>query len=382
MTISKAILEARNLEVIRGGSLLVHVPSLTIGEGETLSLIGPNGAGKTTLLQALSYLMRPSAGDILFRGEKVGGSYAILEYRRKLAMVFQEPLLFDTTVFENVASGLKIRGLGAGTITKVVTEQLNHFGIGHLGDRSARTLSGGEAQRTSLARAFATKPEVLFLDEPFASLDPPTREAIIADLGKVIAKTKTTTVIATHDRNEALRLSDRIAMMDSGKIVQIGRPSDVMNRPVDELVAAFVGIETILHGRVREKQRGSIIIDINGKEIEAVGDVDAGADVVLCIRPENVTLSLFSTVTATSARNVFPGRIDRITPLGLVVKVDISCGFLLVSYVTANAVEDLNLREGEEVTAQFKATAIHVITKKATDGASARLPSEVTDISK
>ncbi|MBP1721141.1 MAG: tungstate/molybdate transport system ATP-binding protein, partial [Deltaproteobacteria bacterium] len=159
MTIESAILEARNLRVIRGGSLLVNVPSLKIREGETLSLIGPNGAGKTTLLQALSYLMRPSAGEILFRGEKVGDSYAILAYRRKLAMVFQEPLLFDTTVFENVASGLKIRGLESGMIRQVVTEQLNRFGIGHLGDRSARTLSGGEAQRTSLARAFAIKPE-------------------------------------------------------------------------------------------------------------------------------------------------------------------------------------------------------------------------------
>jgi tungstate transport system ATP-binding protein len=364
VTIANVILEAINLKVIRGGSLLVHVASLKIREGETLSLIGPNGAGKTTLLQALSYLMRLSAGDILFRGEKVGAVYATLESRRKLAMVFQEPLLFDTTVFENVASGLKIRGLGAGMTRQIVTEQLNRFGIGHLGDRSARTLSGGEAQRTSLARAFAIKPEILFLDEPFASLDPPTREAIITDLARAIAETGTTTVIATHDRNEALRLSDRIAMMDGGKIVQIGSPSDVMNRPVDELVAAFVGVETILHGRVREKRKGSIIVDVNGNEIVVAGDVEAGTNVTLCIRPENVTLSLSPPVMATSARNVFPGSISRITPLGLIVKVEIACGFPLVAYVTSNAAEDLGLREGQEVTAQFKATAIHVINKK------------------
>jgi len=366
VTIENVILEARNLKVIRGGSLLVDVPSLQIREGETLSLIGPNGAGKTTLLQALSYLMRPSAGDILFRGEKVSAGYATLDYRRKLAMVFQEPLLFDTTVSENVASGLKIRGLGSGMIKQVVTKQLNRFGIGHLWDRSARTLSGGEAQRTSLARAFAIKPEILFLDEPFASLDPPTREAIIVDLGKAIAETGTTTAIATHDRNEALRLSDRIAMMDEGKIVQIGSPSDVMNRPVSEGVAAFVGIETILQGRVRERKRGSVIVDVNGKEIEAVGDFEAGANVALCIRPENVTLSLPPAASATSARNVFRGRINRITPLGLVVKIEMACGFPLVAYVTENAVEDLGLREGKDVTAQFKATAIHIIRKGST----------------
>jgi tungstate transport system ATP-binding protein len=359
----KTILEAINLKVIRGGSLLVDVTGLAILEGETLALIGPNGAGKTTLLQALSFLMKPSEGEILFRGQTVGTNHRALEYRRRLAMVFQEPLLFDTTVFDNVASGLKIRRLGAEVIKKVVAEQLHRFGIGHLADRSARTLSGGEAQRTSLARAFATKPEILFLDEPLVSLDPPTREAIITDLGKAIAETKTTTVIATHERNEALRLSDRIAMIDGGRIIQIGRPFDVMNRPVDERVAAFVGVETILQGRVIKKQRGSFVVDIEGREIEAVGDLDAGTDVILCIRPENVTLASLPGGASTSARNVFSGRINRITPLGLVMKVELYCGFPLVSYVTANAAENLNLCEDEEVTAAFKATAIHVINK-------------------
>lgn len=363
MKVVNAILEVRHLKVIRGKSLLVHVPSLTIKEGETLSLIGPNGAGKTTLLQTLSYLMKPSSGDILYRGQKVGAGYATLDYRRKLAMVFQEPLLFDTTVFENVASGLKIRGMGKKMIKQTVADQLDRFGIGHLWDRSVRTLSGGEAQRTSLARAFATKPEILFLDEPFASLDPPTREAIITDLGKVIAETKTTTVMATHDRNEALRLSDRMAMMDGGRIIQEGSPSDVMDQPVDERVAAFVGVETILQGRVRERQRGSIIVDVNGVEIEAVGDCESGTEVILCIRPENVTLTSETGTPSTSARNVFPGRIGRITPLGLVLKVEISCGFPLVAYVTANAAEALSLDVNKEVTAQFKATAIHVIRK-------------------
>ncbi len=244
----KKILEARNLKVIRGGSLLVDVPGMAIFEGETLSLIGPNGAGKTTLLQALSYLMKPSAGEILFRGQAVGAEQRILEYRRRLAMVFQEPLLFDTTVFGNVVSGLKIRGIGGAEARRMVEAQLERFGIAHLSDRSAKTLSGGEAQRASLARAFAISPEILFLDEPFAALDPPTREAIVTDLEKVLAETKITTVMATHDRNEALRLSDRIAIMEGGRIAQIDRPAVIMNRPVDEFVASFVGTETILEG--------------------------------------------------------------------------------------------------------------------------------------
>jgi tungstate transport system ATP-binding protein len=359
----KTILEAKNLKVIRGGSLLVDVPGMEIFEGETLSLIGPNGAGKTTFLQALSYLMKPSAGEILFRGQTVGAEQRILEYRRRLAMVFQEPLLFDTTVFGNVISGLKIRGTGGAEARRIVESQLGRFGIAHLRDRSARTLSGGEAQRTSLARAFAISPEILFLDEPFAALDPPTREAIVTDLERVLAETKTTTIMATHDRNEALRLSDRIAVMEGGKIAQIDRPVVVLNQPVDEVVASFVGTETILEGEVRDVNEAALMVRVNGSEIEVVGKGKPGERVVLCIRPENVTLSIPDGNVKTSARNVFRGRIGRIVPLGLFHRVEVACGFSLVAYVTTHALEDLALREGTEVTASVKATAIHVIRK-------------------
>ncbi len=359
----KTILEARDLKVIRGGSLLVDVREMEIFEGETLSLIGPNGAGKTTLLQALSYLSRPSAGKILFRGQAVGAAQDVLEYRRRLAMVFQEPLLFDTTVFNNVVSGLKIRGKGGAESRRVVESQLERFGIAHLVDRSAKTLSGGEAQRTSLARAFAISPEILFLDEPFAALDPPTRESIVSDLEKVLAETRTTTIMATHDRNEALRLSDRIAVMEGGRIAQIDRPAVVMNRPVDEFVASFVGTETILEGEVRDVNETALIVAVNGSEIEVVGKGRIGEKVVLCIRPENVTLAIPDGTVKTSARNAFRGRIGRIIPLGLFHKVEINCGFALVAYVTTHALEDLSMKEGNEIAASVKATAIHVIRK-------------------
>ena len=137
------LLEARNLGVKRGGAVILDIPSLCLKEGEILSLIGPNGAGKTTLLQALSYLLRPFRGEIVFKGEKVSSNHSVFEYRRRLAMVFQEPLLFDTTVFENVASGLKIRGVNRTEIRRKVAENLDRFGIGHLSHRSARKISGG-----------------------------------------------------------------------------------------------------------------------------------------------------------------------------------------------------------------------------------------------
>jgi tungstate transport system ATP-binding protein len=361
---STPILEARDLEVERGGMIILNVPSLSIQQGEILSLIGPNGAGKTTLLQTLCYLLKPFRGAISFKGERINANHSAFAYRRKLAMVFQEPLLFDTTVLGNVASGLRIRGVKRQDIPQIARKQLDRFGIGHLSHRSARKISGGEAQRTSLARAFALQPEVLLLDEPFASLDPPTRESLIEDLESILRQTRTTTIFATHDRQEALRLSDRIGVMNNGKILQIGSPDEVMNHPADEFVASFVGVETILTGKVTKRDGGAFIASVSGREIEAVGEAQLGEEVMLCIRPENVVLSPSSSRELTSARNVFPGRIEKIISLGLYHKVQLDCGFPLVSYVTSRSLENLALREEKAVMASFKATAIHVIRRQ------------------
>jgi len=358
------LLEAKNLEVERGGVVTLNVPFLSIQQGEILSLIGANGAGKTTLLQTLCCLLKPFRGEISFRGERINSNHSALAYRRKLAVVFQEPLLFDTTVFENVASGLRIRGITKEDIPRIVMQQLDRFGIGHLSRRSARKISGGEAQRTSLARAFALQPEILLLDEPFASLDPPTRESLIEDLEGILRQTKTTTLFATHDRQDALRLSDRIAIMNNGKILQIGSPEEVMYHPVNEFVASFVGVETILTGFVTRMGGGTFAASVSGKEIEAVGVVQLGEEVVLCIRPEDVVLSVPPPKELTSARNIFPGRVEKIISLGLYQKVQLDCGFPLVAYVTHHSTENLSLGEGKEILASFKATAIHVIRRK------------------
>jgi len=363
MNESGPILEARNIEVEREGMIILNVPFLLIKEGEILSLIGPNGAGKTTLLQTLSYLSKPFQGEISFRGRKVEANHSVLEYRRKLAMVFQDPLLFDTTVFNNVASGLKIRGMKKSEIHDRVMEQLARFGIGHLKDRSAKTLSGGEAQRASLARAFALHPEILLLDEPFSSLDLPTRDSLLEDLEHILQQTRTTAIFATHDRLEALRLSNQMAVMKEGRILQMGFPQEVMNNPVNEWVASFVGVETILTGKVIKKDSGTFFASVGGQEIEVVGDVHLGETVALCIRPENVTLSTHSSQEGTSARNVFLGRILKIVSLGLYQKIELNCGFPLIAYVTNHSLEELSLTEGKEVKASFKATAVTVIRK-------------------
>jgi tungstate transport system ATP-binding protein len=152
--------------------------------------------------------------------------------------------------------------------------------------------------------------------------------------------------------------------MMGGKIVQIGTSAEVMNHPADEDIAAFVGIETILEGRVLKSERGITVVSVSGSEIETAMDAAPGEAVILCIRPENVTLATGPSINPTSARNAFPGKVQRILPAGLFYKVHLDCGFPLVSYVTKPALEDLRIGEGSDITASFKATAIHVIRRR------------------
>jgi tungstate transport system ATP-binding protein len=358
------ILEGKGLRVARSGFSILDIDTIRIAGGEVLSLVGPNGAGKTTLLVTLCLLTKSLQGSIFFKGKKIGGEISVDEYRKKIAMVFQEALLFNTTVFENVASGLNFRKIKKSQMRRIIDENLERFGVTHLKERSARTLSGGEAQRVSLARAFALNPDILFLDEPFSALDPPTRESLISDFEAVLGESRTTTIFATHDRMEALRLSDRIAVMHNGRILQAGDPEEVMNHPANEFVASFVGVETILKGRVLEAKEGEITVSVAGHEIEAIGNDSPGEHVILCIRPENVTLSNNASSAQTSARNVFSGIIEKITTLGLYYRVDLDCGFSLVAYVTKHSLEQMALVAGKKIEASFKATAVHVLKSR------------------
>ena len=363
------LLEARNLQVWRGGASVLDIPALDLRPGEILALIGPNGAGKTTLMLALAGLLPTAAGTLRFHGTDLLSHRDREAYRRRMTMVFQEPLLFDATVRQNIASGLRLRGISAEARKPVVETWARRFGIEGLLDRSARRLSGGEAQRTALARAFALGPEILFLDEPFSSLDAPSKEGLIEDLGHILGDTGTTAVVATHDQSEAARLADRLAVMKEGRIVQTGSLQEVMNHPEDPFVAAFVGMETLLDGEVMSSRGGLITLRQGVHEVVAVGEAAPGQAILLGIRPENVALSLHSD-NASSARNAFPGTVTKVIPWGPFFKVELDCGFFLTTYVTARSLEELALAEGRPVVASFKATAVHVIRR---GGAAAKL---------
>jgi tungstate transport system ATP-binding protein len=222
-----AIIEIHDLIVKRRGRQVLEVGELTVKKNEVLAIVGPNGAGKTTLLLALARLLRLERGEILFNGKPAYGE-PDLAYRRRLALVLQDPLLFDTSVYENVAAGLHFRRLPKKEIQPRVETWLERLGIAHLSKRRANEISGGEGQRVSLARALVLEPELLLLDEPFGALDPPTRARLLDDLGRILPESSTTTIFITHNLGEARRLAGRMVVIMDGRLQGTGTPEEML----------------------------------------------------------------------------------------------------------------------------------------------------------
>ena len=233
------MIEIRNLLIQRNGRDVLKIDSLDIQRGETLAVVGPNGAGKSTLLLALARLLKPARGEISFDGKPLS-QWDELEYRRKISFVFQSPLLLDMTVEDNVGLGLKFRGMPKEQIKAQVEKWVKGLGVESLSKRRAGLLSGGEAQRVSLARAFVLNPELLLLDEPFSALDPPTRVKLLEDLSALLAEDHRTAVFVTHNLNEAAKLSHRIAVIVDGMVRQVGTARQIKREPADETVRAFL----------------------------------------------------------------------------------------------------------------------------------------------
>jgi tungstate transport system ATP-binding protein len=233
------MINIRDLQIQRNGRDVLQIDSLDITRGETLTVVGPNGAGKSTLLLSIASLLKPARGGIDFNGKPLT-QWSELEYRRKIAFVFQSPLLLDMTVEQNIGLGLKFRGVPKEEIRQRVNRWIKAMGIESLSTRRAGELSGGEAQRVSLARAFVLEPELLLLDEPFAALDPPTRAKLQDDLVSVLSKDHRTAVFVTHNLNEAAKLSHRIAVVVGGRLRQVGTVREIKDHPADDAVEVFL----------------------------------------------------------------------------------------------------------------------------------------------
>lgn len=233
------MLEVEGLKVRRGKRQVLDVDALKVEEGEVLAVIGPNGAGKSTLLEALA-LLTPAEMTYRFGGRTAKLPQEALALRRQMAVVFQQSLLLEGTVFDNVAMGLRLRRVPQAEVRRRVSDALERFQVAHLAKRHARALSGGEAQRVSLARALALQPRVLFLDEPFGALDVLTRSAILQDLRSILRTAGITALFVTHDFTEIPPMADRVAVLMEGKIRQVGTPQEIFLKPADDSVHKLV----------------------------------------------------------------------------------------------------------------------------------------------
>jgi tungstate transport system ATP-binding protein len=259
---------------------------------------------------------------------------------------------------------MRLRGFQEDEITARARRWLERFGISGLAGRQVATLSGGEAQRVSLARAFSMEPEVIFLDEPFAALDAPTRQSLLFEMGAVLKETGATAVLVTHDRDEALALGDRAAVLIQGGIAQTGRPGEIFSSPADEAVAAFVGVENVLSGDISRQRDGIATVTLSdGITIEAVSGLPAGTPVSACLRPEDITLSLAGNPTASSARNRVVGKVSGLLPAGAQTRVRISGAINLNAQITTRSCQEMDLKQETPVAASFKATSVHLIPR-------------------
>jgi len=298
-----------------GAVCAVDDVDLDIERGEFFSLLGPSGCGKTTILRILAGFESPDKGEILIDGQAMS---AIPAHRRPVNMVFQNYAIFPhLDVGKNIAFGLRKSGLSRTEIEAKVEEMLGLIKLPGYAERSSSQLSGGERQRVALARALIKQPKVLLLDEPLGALDKKLREQMQLELRALQKSVGITFVFVTHDQEEALTLSDRIAVMANGKVHQVASPTGLYERPSSRLVADFIGTMNFFDGRVRESENGNAVVDADSLGAVAARNVSGspaiGKDVVVAIRPEKMNLHFEAPA---SGENIIKGSMGPAAYLG------------------------------------------------------------------
>jgi putative spermidine/putrescine transport system ATP-binding protein len=262
--------------------------NLGVKRGEFVSLLGPSGCGKTTLLRIVAGLLAPDAGTVRLDGEDITRKPP---HHRDVGVVFQNYALFPhLTVAENVAFGLEARRAPREHTRATVARFLDLVHMGELANRSVKMLSGGQQQRVAVARALAVRPKLLLLDEPFSALDRKLRETMQIELKRLLRELSTTAVFVTHDQDEALMMSDRIAVMSRGAIEQLADPATIYHRPATAFVLGFVGLSTRISGSVVEATGGQVVVATAHGPVRAAGTLPPGAKAFVAVRPERMSL--------------------------------------------------------------------------------------------
>jgi len=343
----------KNLKVDVGDFLLQNI-NLTINSGEYFIILGPTGAGKTILLEAIAGLYPVLGGEVWIEGKEVT---RLSPEKRRIGIVYQDYMLFShLSVEENIAFGLKLRKCHKGEVKEKVNDVAEAVGITHLLHRKPQSLSGGEKQKVALARALVIEPAVLLLDEPLSALDPETKERMQSTLREVHRKVGVTVIHVTHDFEEAIALGHRVAVLNDGRVAQVGTPEEILRKPDSEFVAHFALSRNVFSGEAEEGEDGHTVVDIDGIKVAAITELRG--EVRLSLRPEDIIISkepLHST-----ARNCFQGVVSDIVNRGSVVYVTVNLPPEFICLITRQAFEELELREEVSVWVTFKASALHV----------------------
>ena len=310
-----ALVSIRGLTKKFSEAAAVDALDLEIGDGEFVSLLGPSGCGKTTTLHLLAGFLQPDAGEIRVNNEVASSSsHLVPPERRNMSMIFQSYAVWPhMTVVQNVAYGLKFKKITKAEIAQKVTRLLSVVHLAELQDRYPSELSGGQQQRVALARALIVEPQILLMDEPLSNLDANLREEMRFEIRRLHEEFKITTVYVTHDQAEAMATSDRIAVLDRGRLVQVGRPDEIFDRPKTRFVAEFVGKANILTGRFDGD--GLLHVGDGVKiRVNSAGEISATGQVAVCLRPHNISLLADDAEARRMAEqgyNLFPGTIRR-----------------------------------------------------------------------
>ncbi len=352
-------LEIRNLIHYYQGKRILNIPFFNVNRGECLVILGPNGAGKSTLLRIASLLEKPCQGEILFQGIKVTTRNE-LAFRRRMVYLLDKFLFFRGKVKDNLLYGLKIRGVSQKEQLKRLEQMSELFALQPFLESYPHELSAGEQQKVNLARALIIEPDLLFLDEPFSNLEPKFKEEIMVEFSATRKKRSQTTIIVTHNREEAFYLATRLAILIDGEIKQTGKTEEILDFPSCLEVASFIGQETLVEGVVVGQENGMLKVFVANNYIYAFGSAKVGEPVRVIFRPEEVILS--TEKPSTSIRNWFWGQVVEIKTLDKVIVISLDCGFLLKAYLTKPAVEELKIERGKKFWAGVKASSLSALT--------------------
>jgi spermidine/putrescine transport system ATP-binding protein len=350
-------------------AIAVDAIDASIRAGEFFSLLGPSGCGKTTTLRMIAGFERPTSGEILLDGSDVA---QVPPHRRNVHTVFQNYALFPhLNVFDNVAFGLKRQKVAKDEVRRRVEQAIELVELGGLGWRRAQQLSGGQQQRVALARALVLRPAVLLLDEPLGALDAKIRKQLRIELKALQEEVGITFVFVTHDQEEALSMSDRVAVMNAGRIEQIGTPSDVYEDPGTVFVADFLGISNLMDATAIARRPGECTVRVGDFSLRArSGDVDAAGAVKIVARPERVVLLPHG--SSEQAENCLPGMVERTVYVGasLQVIVRLATGTSLQATV-ANTGHAIEQDQGTPVQVHVPPEALRVLGGRAAQSAPA-----------